>query len=109
MSNRDQGSFVGGFTLGMFAGAVGYFLFATEKGRKIKKDLAQEWEVARKTLPDRGEGLASFATIRDLLMHVKQRIDENVNETVRKAEPQAKKKHQPRKTTKFKGVKKIEI
>jgi len=35
-------SFLSGMTLGMMAGAVGYFLFATKKGGKIRRQLIKQ-------------------------------------------------------------------
>jgi len=104
MSDRDQGSFIGGLTIGMFAGALGYFLFATDKGKKLKKDLAKEWEQAQAALPDRGEGFTSYASLKDLFGQIKQRIEASVDEAESKSSPQPRKKNLTKKTTKFKGV-----
>lgn len=104
MSDRDQGSFIGGLTIGMFAGALGYFLFATDKGKKLKKELAKEWDQARATLPDKGEGLTSYVSLKDLFSQIKQRIEESVEEAESKLASQPRKKAGPKKTTKFKGV-----
>src|SRR5690606_30526733 len=101
MSDRDQGSFIGGLTVGLFAGAVGYFLFGTDKGRQLKKHLAKEWEQARANMPDRGEGLTNFSSLRDVLLHIKQQIDETVNEAEAKADRQPKRKAASKKPTKF--------
>jgi hypothetical protein len=49
-SDSHQGSFVNGFTVGLFAGALGYFLFGTNKGSKIRSTLVQEWESAQKEI-----------------------------------------------------------
>lgn len=42
--SKESGSFLTGLGLGLLGGAVGYFLFATEKGDKVRKQLAQEWK-----------------------------------------------------------------
>lgn len=57
MSNQssDQGSFLTGITIGMIAGAAGYFLFGTKDGKKIRKDLTKEWEGAKLHLLTQGK------------------------------------------------------
>lgn len=52
--NESQNSFATGFTLGVLTGAVGYFLFATERGTKLRYQLLQEWEEAKGRLVDEG-------------------------------------------------------
>ncbi len=44
---EPQNSFATGFTLGVLTGAIGYFLFATERGTKLRYQLLDEWEQAR--------------------------------------------------------------
>lgn len=103
MAQKDQGSFIGGFTIGLFAGAVGYFLFATDKGKKIKKQMAHEWQQAQANMPDRGQGLANFNSFRDVLVHIKDQIEEQVAESEKKSSRTGKKKT-AKKQSKFKGV-----
>jgi gas vesicle protein len=54
MSDQNQGSFVGGLALGMFAGAAGYFLFATKDGSKVRKKIEKEWQEAKVVLAEEG-------------------------------------------------------
>jgi len=61
---REQGSFLTGFTVGMFAGATGYFFFATDKGRKLRTQLAKEWDQARFEM---GDGQFSQISLRDIV------------------------------------------
>lgn len=49
-SGQDQGSFLNGFVVGLFAGAAGYFLFATDRGHSVREELAQEWQQAKSQL-----------------------------------------------------------
>lgn len=104
MADRDQGSFIGGFTIGMFAGALGYFLFATNKGKKIKTELVKEWTAARTHMPDRGEGMTQFASFRDVLTHIRDQIESSTTEAEQKINRQPKKKGSPKKASRFKGV-----
>jgi len=46
----QQGSFLNGFTLGLFAGAAGYFLFGTSKGNEIRTKITKEWQEAQKDI-----------------------------------------------------------
>ena len=52
--SSDQGGFVAGFSVGLFAGAAGYFLFATPQGAKLRKQLMQEWETAKDYMAKEG-------------------------------------------------------
>jgi gas vesicle protein len=59
----DHGSFLTGFTIGLFAGAAGYFLFATDKGEKARKALSKEWQEAQQswfTSQEVGPGTSSL-------------------------------------------------
>ncbi len=49
-SSDDGNSFVTGFTVGLFVGAAGYYLFATDKGAKLRKQLVADWEGAKEQL-----------------------------------------------------------
>lgn len=42
----DQGSFLMGMTVGMVAGAFGFFLFATDRGEKMRREFLAEWQQA---------------------------------------------------------------
>jgi hypothetical protein len=53
-SPKDTGSFTTGFTLGLFAGAAGYYLFGTEQGAKLRKQIVAEWNIARVDLAKEG-------------------------------------------------------
>ena len=50
----DGSSFVTGFTIGLFVGAAGYYLFATDKGAKLRKELVADWEEAKIHLVEEG-------------------------------------------------------
>lgn len=53
-NHHDSGSFVGGFTVGLFAGALGYFLFGTKRGGQVRSQLVSEWDKAKDQLVDQG-------------------------------------------------------
>lgn len=50
----EPGSFVTGFTVGLFAGAAGYFLFATKRGATLRQTLETEWKSAQAHLLTKG-------------------------------------------------------
>ncbi len=54
-------SFLTGLTVGLFAGAFGYYLFNTKNGEKMRTSLATEWDEIRKKMY--AEGLLPSATI----------------------------------------------
>lgn len=67
MSQKDQGSFLTGFSLGLFAGAFGYLLFGTDRGKKIRTDLSQEWDQAKDKLAQDGIINDPDASLRDVV------------------------------------------
>ncbi len=102
-AHTDNGSFVTGFTVGLFAGAAGFFLFGTDKGRDIKARLVEEWKSAKAMLPDRGDGLTGIGSLRDVWTLFQTKLEEAVEEGRAKSESQPRKRAHG-KTTKFKGV-----
>lgn len=67
MSDKDQGSFLTGFSLGLFAGAVGYFLFGTDKGKSFREDISQEWDEAKEKMVQEGVIENKDANLRDVI------------------------------------------
>lgn len=53
MSEQNHGSFFTGFTVGLFAGAAGLFLFKTKDGKKVWDRLQNEWQAAREYLQEK--------------------------------------------------------
>jgi len=65
--SSDGNSFVTGFTVGLFIGAAGYYLFATEKGSKLRKQLVNEWEHAKVDLVNDGVIANPKITLREFI------------------------------------------
>ncbi len=70
----DQGGFVAGFSVGLFAGAAGYFLFATPQGAKLRKQLIEEWESAKDYMAKEGVITDSKLSLRDFLQNFFQEV-----------------------------------
>lgn len=66
-TSSDQGSFLTGLTVGMLAGAAGFFLFGTKDGSKIRKDLSKEWESAKLHLFTQGKVDNPHLTLKDVV------------------------------------------
>ena len=49
-NQKESGSFISGFGMGLVTGAAAYFLFATEQGKQLRKRALQEWDVAQDTI-----------------------------------------------------------
>lgn len=98
MSDQNQGSFLGGLALGLFAGAAGYFLFGTKDGQQVRKKVEKEWQDAKSTLV--GEGI-----IENKDVSIKDLISEwlGMAETKTTIKKKTKPAH-PAKNSKFKGV-----
>ncbi|MDH5532869.1 MAG: hypothetical protein OEX81_00380 [Candidatus Pacebacteria bacterium] len=102
MSNNDQGSFIGGLALGMFAGAAGYFLFATKDGSKVRKKMEGEWKEAKVILAEEGVIKNKDITISEL---VGEWFGLEQNKTPKKKTPKKQISNTNKnKTSKFKGV-----
>jgi hypothetical protein len=65
--DNSGGSFLSGFTFGLFAGAAGYFLFGTERGAKVRRQLEEEWRAAQSKMFSEGVIDAPTISLRDML------------------------------------------
>jgi len=70
VSHPTQGSFINGFTIGLFAGAVGFFLFGTDKGGKVRQTISKEWDSAKEHLAKEGVIPSAKVSIRDVVSQV---------------------------------------
>jgi gas vesicle protein len=97
---QESGSFVMGFAVGLFAGAAGYYLFATDKGHKIRQELVKEWEQAKAEWPDLMGSDSKTHTWRDLIRTMVAQVvpEESEKKSVGRRVATAQK------TAKFKGV-----
>lgn len=111
MSDQDSGSFLTGFSLGLFAGAAGYFLFATDRGQQVRQDLQAEWAAAHERLVDEGfltgqeaaqakakAGQAAEAAVQPIL-NLKQTLSKMINNLI-EVESDQKSSKAPAKSTK---------
>jgi len=122
MSNsntKNYSTFASGFSLGMFLGAAGYFMFKTDDGNKLKMKLEGEWDVARVYLAKSGlipDANMSLKDLGDFLLEQGEKSVAMQINSVSKPKPSKKttkktvKKTAPKKKTttpakkKFKGV-----
>jgi len=70
----ENGNFVAGFSLGLLAGAAGYFLFATERGSKVRKQLIKEWEGATDQMVEEGVLASKDISIREFLQDMFENV-----------------------------------
>lgn len=101
-SPEDSGSFFSGFTIGLFAGAVGYYLFASEKGSKLVKKVSKEWEKAQKELPVKSGKSVAKTSIKEGLLGILQELVasvESVNDQVNTSENMSNTSKRARKKT----------
>lgn len=98
-----------GFSLGLIAGAAGYFLFATERGSKVRKQLIKEWEGATDQMVEEGVIPSKDISIREFLSDFFENVfqaqlpDDFVNpsKSAKAAKAPARK---AKKSSKFSGV-----
>lgn len=91
-SSSNEGSFVTGFTVGLFAGAAGFFLFGTNKGQVVRGKLSQEWNQAKKQLAQDGVISSPDLSLRDMFTQLISTITDVPHEDkkVKKAAPKKK-------------------
>lgn len=110
MSHQDdQGSFLTGFGVGLVAGAAGYFLFGTDKGKKVRQELAEEWETAKAKMEKEGVIENKAASLRQVIGDVVTKVSKELSGAKPQTEkkPKSTKKKTTKKTSspqKFKGV-----
>ena len=106
----NQGSFLTGFTVGLFAGAAGYYLFGTNQGKKITDKLSDEWESAKERLAAEGvidnPSLSLRQVVGQVLNQVKERIEQAEDEPhkVSKAARTSTSKTAKKPVRKFKNI-----
>jgi gas vesicle protein len=100
----DQGSFLTGFCVGVLSGAVGYFLFATDRGEKVRRSFQDEWQSASKQMVSQS-GEVAVSSVRSILREVVDHVATKfeLQEIAPKA-TQKKKKESTKTSNKFKGV-----
>ena len=76
--DTQQSSFTTGFTVGLFAGAAGYYLFGTKQGAQLRRQLVQDWEDAKEHLVEEGVIAHSNVSLRGLL---KELVHQAVSQT----------------------------
>lgn len=113
----DNSSFATGFALGLFMGAAGYYFFATEQGHRLRKQLAEEWEVAKTQLAKEGLLTNQNISLRDFIhdlyqktlghasdVEIKQRIALQRAESVVKKSTKPAGKTKKDTSKKFRGI-----
>lgn len=76
-ADNSGGAFLSGLTVGLFAGAAGYFLFGTERGAKLRKDLEAEWMKAQSQLYQEGLIDNPEVSLRDFLRTMVEKMAKN--------------------------------
>jgi len=95
--SENQGNFLTGFTIGLFAGAGGYFIFGTKKGDQVRQQLMKEWEKAKSDLVKQGV-IEEGKSLRELLYEVVEKLDDG--ETTNQKDPSASLRMKKTKTKK---------
>jgi hypothetical protein len=111
MEKNSHHSFTTGFTLGLFSGVVGYYLFGTKQGKKTRDKLAYEWDKAHQHLIDEGviSKNAGFKNLGDFVQSGKdeflKKLDvEQSKPKTRKAPRKKRSYSRQTKQKQFKGV-----
>lgn len=98
----ESGSFLSGLGIGLIGGAVGYFLFATEKGEKVRDRLAKEWqEIQALAQQASGKPSTPVASTRESILSF---FSELLSEAKQKSEVSKDQKQKPKRKKMFKGI-----
>ncbi len=90
MPNEEHGSFSLGFTFGLLAGAAGFFMFGTERGKKARLEFAKQWQEAHKSMAKNSD--AVVPTLREAFETVVAAVtDEQPKKKKKPTKPRAKK------------------
>jgi gas vesicle protein len=107
-SSHDSGSFLTGLGVGLIGGAVGYFLFATDKGEKLRKQFKVQWkDIQKMAKPMVEEAQQKDGSLKELLGEFFNEMLEQAKVEQHQAEEDAakvKEKSKKGKKKLFKGV-----
>ncbi len=113
MKQDNSNSFLTGFSWGLITGAVGYFLFGTDQGKKVRDEISEEWQKSKEKLAEEGVIEDKNISIREWLGSVVAGLNtdkklEVKNEKIEKKTSSKSSKSSRSKTVskgkKFKGV-----
>lgn len=111
MQDKDSGSFVSGFGMGIITGMAAYFLFGTDQGKDLRKKILSEWDTMQTNLSSDSD-FQPPKQLRQVVSGVLKYFSETVAE-MQKIEEKAEKKTLPARsktdtkakaTSRFKGV-----
>lgn len=104
----NQGSFITGLTIGLFAGAASYFLLVTPKGKKVRQNLEKEWQAAQAStggMPPSILSNSNVTSIRGLFASLREVIAETAQQSpTAPSQKRAKKSIAKKGDPRFKGV-----
>ena len=106
-NNFSEENFMTGFGVGLAAGAVGMFLFGTDEGTKLRKELKDHWQEAAADLL--AEGVIENAEqdlwglFKDILDKAGSEVSEHQLESIKKSKT-ATTARKTREKNQFKGV-----
>ena len=105
-NSGDSGSFVTGLSVGLIGGALGYFLFATDKGGGVRKQLAKEWKSIHGKLHELEPAKATKSdSLKDIFKSLMSDILEQAQQEQKAVEEELAKTPKSKKKKKlFKGV-----
>jgi len=104
-----QDSFKAGLTLGVCLGVAGYFLFGTDRGKQLRKELDQVWEdhpELKKKLPASFQSTSFEELIQEVMVEVSSGLS-HLSDAAEVASTKKTKTKSPSKAgviKKFKGV-----
>lgn len=91
MQEQHKTSFIGGFSLGLLAGATGFFLFATDRGKQVRQKINLVWQEASEDLSAQGFIDDPQESLRDFLQKTLTKCWQQIEQPVVKSDKTSKK------------------
>jgi gas vesicle protein len=76
---KNSGSFITGFGMGLLTGAAAYFLFGTEQGKELRRKALSEWDSAQKTITEE-TGVEVPKKLKNILQEVVSYFAQSIKE-----------------------------
>lgn len=96
---KESGSFMSGFGIGLLTGAAAYFLFGTEQGKELRKKALSEWDSMQGSM-SKESGIEMPKQLRQVMREVVGYFAESIKQIQDIQESANKPKTVPTKTKK---------
>ncbi len=100
----ENGPFLTGLSIGLFAGAFGYYLFNTSRGEQMRESLSTEWQSIRKKMYEEGLIPSPDLSLSEVLSDHLSTLSAWFGKIAELEQKETKKSASQTKSDRFKGV-----